>query len=211
MQRVMIKSSIFSMCLCALVCAEAETVANNSFETPALAADSFQYDPNGASWLFVQNSGIINAPGDGFASQNAPNGNQYAFLQSAAAGNGNGAFSQSIHFDLAGSYQLSFMVAGRPNNGNGAAGTLSYQIQLDSTVIGTDATTTAQAFTARSFNFVTTVGDHTLIFDIPGTVGTDETAFFDVVSIQAVPEPAIAALLLAGLVGVAAFARRPKT
>src|ERR1700680_30524 len=91
-----------------------QIVANDSFETPALSSNTFLYDPAGATWAFVVNSGIVNAPGAGFFGPAASDGNQYAFLQTA--GN-TGAFSQSIVFSLPGTYELSYLVAGPPDNG----------------------------------------------------------------------------------------------
>lgn len=90
---------------------------------------------------------------------------------------------------------LSYLVAGRADNLQGAAGDLSYQILLDSTVIATDATTTAQPFTARVIQFNAGAGSHMLTFAVsPGAPG-DNTAFFDSIAIQ-VPEPTTTLLLL---------------
>lgn len=178
--------------LCTLSQSNAQTVSNGSFEAPALAPDTFSYNPLGALWIFSANSGIINAPGGGFFGPPAPDGNQYAFLQSATAP---GAFSESINLTLSGTFLLSYLVAGRSDNGLGAAGNLSYEILLDSTVIATDATTTGQSFSSRLFQFTAGAGNHTLTFEVsPGATG-DNTAFFDSVSIQ-VPEPGIALLVL---------------
>src|SRR5260221_3037742 len=110
-----------------------QSVANSSFETPALSSNSFLYDPSGATWTFVNNAGIINAPGAGFFGPSAPDGSQYAFLQSATTP---GAFSETITFTLSGTYRLSYFVAGRANDGEGATGDLSYQVLFDSLVIG---------------------------------------------------------------------------
>ena len=173
-------------------------VANSSFETPALSSNSFLYDPSGATWTFLNNAGIINAPGAGFFGPPAPDGNQYAFLQSAT---NPGAFSQTITFTLSGTYRLSYLVAGRADNGEGAAGDLSYQVLFDSLVIGSDATTTSQPFTLRSFDFVASAGSHTLTFEaMPDSA--DNTAFFDVVSIQTVPEPTVSVFLLSSISGL---------
>ena len=175
----------------------AQSVANGSFETPVLSANSFLYDPAGATWTFLANSGIINVPGGGFFSPPAPDGNQYAFLQSAS---NPGAFSESILFSLPGTYELSYLVAGRSDNGQGARGDLAYDVLLDSLVIGNDATVTGQPFTMRSFDFVADSGSHTLTFESTAN-GTDNTAFFDVVAIRAVPEPTVGALLLSTISG----------
>lgn len=190
--------------LCALSQANAQTVNNGSFETPVLPLNSFLYDPSGAIWNFTGNAGIISAPGGGFLGPSPLDGNQYAFLQSATVP---GAFSETINFSLSGTYLLSYLVAGRSDDGQGATGNLSYQIRLDSTVIATDATTTAQPFTAEGFQFTATAGNHVLTFEVaPDSIG-DNTAFFDRVSIQ-VPEPATIVLLLTFAPIVRAIRRR---
>ncbi len=181
--------------LCALSFSFGQTVVNGSFETPALSSSSFSYGPAGATWIFDGSAGIINAPGGGFFGPDAPDGNQYAFFQT---GETPGSIAQSITFSLAGTYQLSYLIAGRPSNGGGAGGNVSYNVLLDSTVIVSDATTTAQPFTARSFNFTIGSGSHTLMFDVQSNANQgDNTAFVDSVAIQAVvPEPAISTLLV---------------
>lgn len=175
-----------------------QTVANFSFETPTLSLDSFLYNPIGATWSFLGDSGIIHSPGGGFFGPPAPDGVQYAFLQSAGT---QGAFSQTISFTLSGTYRLSYWVAGRSNNGHGAAGDLTYQVLLDSLVIGTDSTTSAQPFTLRTFDFVASSGSHILSFNAASN-GGDNTAFFDLVTIQIVPEPPVGVLMLSGLCGL---------
>jgi hypothetical protein len=177
---------LLAICFCALSQAIGQTVVNGSFETPALSPNSFLYGPNGATWIFTANSGIIKAPGDGFFGPSAPDGSQYAFLQSATAP---GAFSETINFSLSGTYLLSYLVAGRSDNGAGAAGDLSYEILLGSTVIAMDATTTGQPFTSKMFQFTTTAGDHTLTFEVAPDSAGDNTAFFDSVALVQVPEP----------------------
>ena len=192
--------------LSAIALASSQTVANKSFETPLLTPNSFFYDPSGATWIFTANAGIINAPGAGFFWPVAPDGIQYAFLQS---GGEPGAFSQSINFSLSGTFLLSYLVAGRSDNGQGAAGDLSYQVLLDSTVIATDATTTGQPFITRVIQFDAGAGSHILTFAVsPGATG-DNTAFFDSIAIQ-VPEPTTTLLLLtfAPLLSIARRIRR---
>jgi hypothetical protein len=197
MRRATGLTAAVAICLGALASSFGQSIANGSFETPVLSSNSFLYDPGGATWTFLGDSGIINAPGAGFFGPLAPDGNQYAFLQSA---DNPGAFSQSIVFSLPGTYQLSYLVAGRSDNGTGATGNLAYEVLLDSVVIANDATTTGQPFTIRSFDFVVSSGSHTLTFEaVPN--GADNTAFFDLVAIQPVPEPAVGVLLLSSLSG----------
>lgn len=187
--------------LCVLKIGHAQIVGNGSFETPDIPADSFQYDPSGATWIFSGSSGIIDQPGDGFFGAPAPDGTQYAFLQFDPETPG--VFSQTITLSLAGTYRLSFMVAGRPVNGGGAGGDLPYQILLDSTIIASDATTSGQSFTTRVFDFFATSGSHTLTFETAAGASGDNTAFFDTIFVQQVPEPSSAALLLSALIALA--------
>lgn len=184
---------VLAICFWALSQSIGQTVVNGTFETPALSPNTFLYDPSGATWIFTANAGIINAPGGGFLGPAAPDGSQYGFLQSASTP---GAFSQSINFSLSGTYLLSYLVAGRSDNGEGALGDLSYQILLDSTVIATDTTTTAQPFTSQMFQFTTTAGDHTVTFEVAPDSTGDNTAFFDGVALAQVPEPETIFLLL---------------
>ncbi|HEX4639479.1 MAG TPA: PEP-CTERM sorting domain-containing protein [Chthoniobacterales bacterium] len=194
------------VCVCAFDVGNAQIVANGSFETPDIPSNSFVYDPSGASWIFTGSSGIIDSPGAAFFGPPAPDGSQYAFLQFDPMTPG--VFSETITLSLDGTYRLSYVVAGRPSNGGGAGGDLPYQIRLDSTIVASDATTTGQPFTARVFDFFATSGTHTLTFETaPGASG-DNTAFFDSVAIQPVPEPATAALFVSGLLAVVATARR---
>ncbi|HEY6071501.1 MAG TPA: hypothetical protein VIU85_09025 [Chthoniobacterales bacterium] len=192
--------------LSAIALAFGQTVANNSFELPPLTPNSFLYDPSDPGWIFTGNAGIINAPGAGFFGPAAPDGGQYAFLQS---GGKSGAFSQSINFSLSGTFLLSYLVAGRSDNGQGAAGDLNYQVLLDSTIIAIDATTTSQPFTTRVIQFNAGAGSHILTFAVsPGATG-DNAAFFDSIAIT-VPEPTSSLLVLtfAPLLSIARRIRR---
>src|ERR1700709_655189 len=55
-------------------------LANPSFETPLLSANSFTYNPAGASWNFTSTAGIVNVPSS-LNAPTAPDGQQIAFLQ----------------------------------------------------------------------------------------------------------------------------------
>ena len=185
-----------------------QTVEDPSFETPVISANSFTYDPVGSPWSFTANSGIINAPGAGFSGPSAPDGSQYAFLQSGFGGQSPGAFSQTISFTLAGTYQLTYFIAGRPPNNLGSFGNFPYDVRRDYSVIGTDTTTTSEPFTEVNFTFMATAGPHTLTFETT-QVNADNAAFIDAVAIRAVPEPTSLVLLaLSGVGCMAAQLRR---
>src|SRR5579872_3629342 len=90
----------------------AAVIPNNSFEVPGLGAGNFAYDPAGATWAFVGNSGIA-ANGSVFGYLPAPDGVQEAFLQTNTASN---SFSETITSVAAGD-QIRFSWALRPGFG----------------------------------------------------------------------------------------------
>jgi len=151
---------------------------NFGFETPSFGG-GYQYNPAGASWTFLNNSGI-SGNGGGFTSgnPNAPEGVQVAFLQGAGS-----IISQTMVL-AGGSYQVVFSAAQRANYPQAAQ---TFNVTLDGQVIGTfappesavnyvDYTTTA---------FTVTNGNHTLAFvgtDINGSV---DTIFIDDVGVVA--------------------------
>jgi hypothetical protein len=201
MRRVAVLTAAAGIWLATIASGVGQIIANGSFETPDISSNTFLYDPSGAVWVFTGSSGIIDAPGGAFFGEPAPDGSQYAFLQFDPTNAG--VFSQTITLSLAGTYELSYLVAGRPNNGGGAAGNLPYQILLDSTVIASDSTTTGQPFTSKVFDFSATTGSHTLTFETAAGASGDNTAFFDMIAIQAVPEPGSAVLFLSSLIAAA--------
>ena len=181
------------------------TIGNSSFEAPDLSA-AFAYTPSGATWSFTGNAGI-SAPPSGFGSTPAPDGDQYAFLQTISS------FSQPITFPVDGNYVLTFFAAGRPPGG-GFGGTQTYQALLDLDVIF-PATTTANGgpFTfEQSEAFFATAGVHTLTFQGVNS-NNDNTAFIDAIAINgaavtaAVPGPASILLLCVGAAGLPAIRR----
>lgn len=178
------------------------SIGNSSFEAPDLSA-AFVYTPAGATWSFTGNAGI-SAPPSGFGSTPAPDGDQYAFLQTISA------ISQPVTFPADGNYVLTFFAAGRPPGG-GFGGTQTYQAMLDLDVIF-PATTTDNGgpFTfEQSAPFFVTAGVHTLTFQGLNS-NNDNTAFIDAIAINgsavaAVPAPSAILLLCvvaAGLPGI---------
>jgi hypothetical protein len=194
----------------------AQIVQNGSFETPAVAANGFEYDPSGGTWTFTGPSGIVNGTGSGFVPPSAaPAGQQVAFLQFGADGT-QGSISQSITLPTTGAYQLTFDAGARVDRG----GNTIFNVFLGSSTIGTVTTTTAQAYTPETFTFTASAGtyDFGFAFD-PTQPAGDNTALLDVVQINPVtttpvtttPEPSSMALLGSGLLGIAPLVRRRRS
>jgi len=165
-------------------------VVEGSFETPALSVNAFSYNPGGSQWAFAGNSGLTHET-SAFFGPSAPDGNQYAFLQSSSTDVSDfGTFSQQIVLGTSGTFTLSYLDAGR--NVSTFGGNVTYDILLDSTIIVDDeTTTTGQPFTLKTHPFVASAGSYTLSFkmDSAQPLG-DNTAFFDQVSVVTeVPEP----------------------
>jgi hypothetical protein len=147
------------------------------FETPALAAGTFQYRPAGSPWTFpgqTDQAGLA-SNGSGFNNALAPQGNQVAFLQE------NGSFSQVISlptFPAGGTYVIDFMAAQR------LAQEQTINVEVDGTVVGTVTPVSSQfaLYTTRPFS-VTTAGNHTIEFVGTNPQGGDNTAFVDQVLI----------------------------
>lgn len=202
-------------CFCAIVvfcCAcgvEANVVADGSFETPDIAANSFAYETAaaGGAWAFVASAGIIDPP-SAFGAPAAVGGSQIGFLQSDFEPSGFGLFSQAISLPSTGTYSLSYFDAGR--NYLGYTGDLDYEVLLDATVIVDNVgTTTGQPFTPRQFDFAGNAGPHTLIFRVDPTQELgDNTAFFDQIIIACVPEPSSLVSLSFGALAVAGCGHR---
>ena len=198
-------------------------VFNGSFESPALGFGNYQYGAIvGSGWAFmtsptVGGSGITHVPSlwtgaSGRPPFSAPDGNQIAFLQSV----GN-SLSQTITLPSDGSYSMSYQHAGRsffpPVSGNPSqGGNLTYSILMDSVPLGTFSTTTDMPFTSIALTFAGTSGAHLFEFlAVSGGAETvDQTAFFDGVSVTAVPEPTAWPFAALG-VGLWALARRRRS
>jgi hypothetical protein len=186
----------------------ADIILDGSFASPAIPSNSSVLDPTGSPWTFVSNSGIINnstlwESGGVPAVNPAVNGPQVGYIQSQGFfGNGQvGSFNQTIALPANGTYQLSFYLAGRLGP-SGEGGDLPFNIYLGATEIGSDESSTGMAFQMQSFTFNAAAGTYDLLFQgmapVPDTnIFQDNTAFFDVMSIAAVPEPN--SLVLTGL------------
>jgi hypothetical protein len=196
---------------------QAAIIADGGFEVPSLPYDSYVYAPTGSPWTFLPSLPNSSPAGKSGIINNSPlwpvppavDGVQVGFIQSALGLVG--SFEQTITFDHTGPYQLQYYVAGRLGP-SGEGGNLPFTVFYNGSPIATDASTTAQPFTLRDFNFTASAGSGELLFQGYAPVPDnnefhDNTAFFDAISITPLPEPATTAFLsVIGLGGM--FVRR---
>ena len=154
-------------------------LANPSFETPDVGTDGYEYNPGGGSWTFSSDTGI-GANGSPWDAPTAPAGTQFAFVQ-IQNGTDNGSFSQMC-FCTAGTHTVSFEAALRGSNN----GSISLNVLVDGTVVGTYSPTTTTSFTSYMTSSFTTISaaNHTVEFEAVGTTAVDATVFIDSVSLQ---------------------------
>lgn len=185
--------------------ASASIVADPSFEAAAYPPNWYAYNATGSPWTFAGNSGVTYLPSAPFGSSPAPSGVQVAFLQTNVFPTGWGDISQPITLPATGTYTLSYLHAGRYSN-FGGFGNTTYDVLIDSIIVATHSTVTAQPFTPVSFNFTASGGAHTLSFRFNAIQPFgDNTVLFDDVEITAVPAPG--PLAIAAAAGIF-FARR---
>jgi uncharacterized protein YabE (DUF348 family) len=155
---------------------EEDVVNDSSFEVPGLAANTFQYAPNGSPWQFTGAAGVSNNS-SAFTSStpNAPDGTQVALLQ------GNGSISQSLYLN-AGTYSLSFQAAQR--GGRSQAHYQEIQVLVDGAQVGLVTPASTQYGLCQTPNFTVTAGTHTVRFVGLNPLGGDNTAFVDQVAIS---------------------------
>jgi hypothetical protein len=199
--------------------AKADLLVNGSFETPVLTnAPSYYVYPGATTfggWTFSSfggdgvtddfGSGIINKNTNGWWFTLPPpsgfDGNQFAFVQDQ------GSFSQTFVAPSSGLFNLTWLEGSRPDirqlcpPGNCLwDGNQSYEVLLNSTIIGTYSTLSGQNFELESTPALNLVAgtSYTLTFLGLTTTG-DHTVFIDSVDISSVPGP-IAGAGLPGLI-----------
>ena len=182
----------------------AAIVADSSFESPAVAANSYVYNPTGSAWTFTSTSGVVNSPSS-LDAPAAPNGQQVAFLQtnrSASQYNGaqDGTISQSISLPSAGYYSLSLEAAADINDvGGSVAAEESFMVTLDGAPVLTGLhpaglNSTSGAFSSIGGTFYASAGTHT--FALVSTGPDTTTTFIDEVQLTAVTPGAATQLVI---------------
>jgi len=180
----------------------ADLLTNPSFE--ASFGGGYVYNPTGLGWTFSTGSGVsTNGTAWGGA---AEDGNQFAFLQTAAPS----TISQSFTLTSTSDVNVSFYMALRAGYAPGQ----QIAVSVDGNTYQTFPASST-SWTQQTIDFGTlSAGSHMLMFAGTATYAQygDTSAFLDNVSLGARPVPLPSAFLLfgPGLVGLAAIRRRFK-
>lgn len=148
---------------------------DSGFESPAVAANSFKYNPTNTPWTFAGSSGV-SANNSAFTSGNpaAPQGNQVVFLQRTSS------VSQVVTFFETGNYAISFKAAQRGNQPSAQ----TMQVLVDGKVVSTFNTLIGTAYSPQTTaTFNATAGSHTITIQGTNINGGDNTAFIDQVTV----------------------------
>jgi choice-of-anchor C domain-containing protein len=185
--------------------AATEMIVNGGFESPVNAfAGSFMTFASGLDGWTI-NYGSV----DLINSYWAPAAGSYSLdLNGGSAG----AISQSFATEIGKTYNVSFMMAGNPDNSGDNIKTISANVTAPN-VFSFDIAGKSSAnmgWVTQTFSFVATGTSSTLTF-VGDPANTAYGAALDQVSVmQAVPEPETYAMLLAGLGMMGYLARRRK-
>lgn len=144
-------------------------VTNPGFETPPQS--NYAYGPFTNGWTFDSFAGVQHN-GSSFGAVTAPQGTQTAFVQNG------GQMTQAVTM-TAGTHTINFQAAKRVGTG---FGTQTFEVYVDSSLVGTYSPTSASFGSYVTNSFVTTAGAHTIKFK--GTTTGDNTAFIDAVSVE---------------------------
>jgi hypothetical protein len=180
--------------------AQANEVANGSFESSSSATGSYCYGSNctvadwNASLLIASSSGPWGNPG--YNNPTAiPLGNWVAGLQN------NGTLTSDVTIVAGQAYTLTWDDAGRSSYYDHA-----YDVSVGGVTFENLTTSAGQAWSAHSETF-TALTSGSLTFT-GQYITPDGTTFIDNVSLSAVPEPTSLLLMAAGTLGLLAWRRR---
>lgn len=153
------------------------TVPDGGFEAAGLVSGQYVYDPTGTPWTYSGYAGVT-ANFSGFTSGNpvAPQGSAVGLVQMT------GSMSQIIGGWAAGTYSFSLQAAQRGNSPGQAE---DFAVLIDGAWAGSikPTSTSYQAYTIP--NLTLTAGTHLLKIQGLDTVGGDNTAFIDAITVTA--------------------------
>ena len=149
------------------------------FASPSLGVgpSAYEPDPAGSPWTFTGTAGLA---GDGSAftagNPSAPSGTQVAYIQMK------GQISQKINL-TAGTYDLTLSAAQR---GNFQTSTETFQVVVDSTVVGIFSPSGSDYTILTTGPFTVTMGTHNLALVGLDPNGGDNTVFVDQLAINVI-------------------------
>jgi len=153
----------------------ADQILDGGFESPILAANTYQVAPGGSPWQFTGSAGI-SANGSGLTSSNwnAPQGNQVGFITN------NGSMSYSVYLD-AETYDISFFAA---QSAKPQTQIQQIEVLIDGTnVVGLITPSTTLYTLYDTLTFAVTAGPHAIQFIGQTPSGGKSTAFIDGVNL----------------------------
>lgn len=199
--------------LAASAAVSANQITNGGFESPVIAAASFQNivggsEPAGFGWLVVSNNVDVISTGVLGITSAMADGTQALDLVGFGSG---GAIAQTFATTAGITYQLQFAYANNPIVTATASATVQVTAgaaTLLNTTITHDTSSAANlAWTVFTGTFTATGSTATLRFD--NTVGGGNGGvLLDAIDVSPVPEPATGAMWLVGLAVSAGLARR---
>ena len=158
-----------------IAAAPAAILTDPGFEVPSVGYGQFARAPAGGAWTFGGTAGLA-GNGSGYTAANpaAPQGQQVAYMQGAAA------ISQTIAAAQAGSYQISFGAAQRNYPQAGSNQVVSVLLDGQPIAAIKPIGITYQTYYAPLLALAE--GDHALTFETPAAA-SDNTAFLDAVKL----------------------------
>ena len=183
------------------------TVADGSFENPALGGPSYVYNPSASGAYFVDGAGV-QGNGSAWKFQNAPDGVQTAFLQ-----NGGAIYLDVTGLTVGATYSFSFDLSGRPGYGSNPV-SVNYLEGPTDPAFGLFTPTADSWATYTTAQFTAQYSEGTLIFAGTNTAGDNDTGLDNVrvnaAATSAAPEPSTWFLMFAGvgLIGATLRLRR---
>ena len=164
--------------------ASAQSVTEPGFETPALAAGGYDYDPNlptpgQSAWTFLGASGIANIPGGFSGFLNAPEGSQVAFLQTFDTGTASAVCQNISGLVQSVKYFVSARLATRTGCGS-CVGPAPVEFRFDDNLLRTVAggEIPADKFTRFAAPFIPTATDGQLCIAEPSVTGLGDASSF---------------------------------
>ncbi len=152
------------------VSAAENSLSDGGFESPVLAAHTYQAAPSGSGWQFSGAAGVTtNGSAFTLGSANAPDGNQVAYLKD------NAVMSQSVSF-AAGTYDISFLATQRADY---QTQNQTIRVLVNGAQVGLITPSGTKYLLYQTSNFTVPAGTYAVQFVGMAPAAADSTAFID--------------------------------